>query len=127
MDVESIHAFLSSTYWAKNIPIETVRRSIQNSFCIGVFENAAQVGFARMITDQATFAYLADVYILPSHRGNGLSKLMLQKLLDAPELQGIRRFMLATSDAQGLYSKFGYTPLAKPEIFMERHFPDCYR
>ncbi len=120
MDITAIHAFISQTYWAKGIPLNTLEIGIENSVCCGVFTNDnAQVGFARMVTDRATFGYLADVYILEEHRHKGLSRLLLQTLLTHPELQGLRRIMLATSDASGLYEKFGFEKLVKPEIFME--------
>ena len=126
LDLDAIHAFLSTTYWSPGIPIETVRRAIQNSVCVGAYLGSMQVGFARMVTDKATFAYLADVYVLAEHRGRGLSARMIQALLQLPELRGLRRMMLVTRDAHGLYEKFGFTPLASPSRVMERHDPDAY-
>lgn len=126
LDSKAIHAFLSTAYWSPGIPLETLERAIGNSLCVGAYDGAAQVGFARVVTDQATFAYLADVYVLEAHRGRGLSRRMLGALLQLPELQGLRRMMLATRDAHGLYASFGFTPLANPSRFMERHNPNAY-
>jgi GNAT superfamily N-acetyltransferase len=126
LDVAAIHAFLSTTYWSPGIPLETVATAIANSTCVGAYGSSGQVGFARVITDKATFAYLADVYVLPEFRGNRLSVRMLEALLQLPELQGLRRMMLATRDAHGLYESFGFTHLAAPARFMERHNPNAY-
>lgn len=127
MDVDAIHAYLSGeSYWARGIPRETVARSIRNSLCFGVFDGDAQVAFARVVTDRATFAYLCDVYVLPAYRGRGISKWMMEAVFAHPELQGLRRWSLATQDAHGLYAQFGFTPLARPERFMERTDPDVY-
>ena len=127
LDIYCIHSFLSQTYWAENIPREVVVKSIQGSMCFGVYHQEKQVGFARMITDQATFAYLADVFILPSYRGKGLSKWLVETILSHPELQGLRRIMLATRDAHGLYKQYGFTPLSIPERWMNIHFLDVYK
>ena len=127
LDIEFIHSFLSNSYWAEGIPRETVERSIANSLCFGVYEGDKQVGFARVITDYATFAYLADVFIAESYRGRGLSKVLMECIVKHPELQGLRRWTLATRDAHELYAKFGFTHLAKPDRFMELHDPDVYR
>lgn len=118
-DVESIHAFLSTSYWSPGIPLATVVRGIENSLCFGVFHKAEQIGFARVITDQATFAYLADVYILENHRGQGLSKWLMETIKGHEALQGLRRFMLGTLDAHGLYRQFGFKELANPARMME--------
>ncbi|NQZ91155.1 MAG: GNAT family N-acetyltransferase [Moritella sp.] len=127
MDVDVIHGFISASYWAKGIPMATLRRSLENSLCFGVFTQAGeQVGFARMITDKATFAYLSDVFVLEPHQGKGLSKLLMAAILDHPDLQGLRRMVLATGDAHGLYQQFGFTALAAPEIYMELHTPNLY-
>lgn len=129
LDVERIHAFLTRSYWAAGIPLETVQRSIAHSLCFGVFQAGSpprQVGFARVISDRATFAYLADVFIADDHRGQGLSKWLMEVILAHPELQRLRRWLLATADAHELYAKFDFKPLARPERFMERHFPDVY-
>ncbi len=126
LDVAAIHAFLSRTYWSPGIPLSTVARAVENSICVGAYSEGRQVRFARMVTDRATFAYLADVYVLEEHRGNGISRRMLEGLLQLPELQGLRRMMLATRDAHALYEKFGFTALAAPARFMERHNPNAY-
>ena len=127
MDVDVIHGFISTSYWAKGIPMTTLQRSLENSLCFGVFtERAEQVGFARMITDKATFAYLSDVFVLEARQGKGLSKLLMAAILDHPDLQGLRRMVLATSDAHGLYQQFGFTALAAPEVYMELHTPYLY-
>lgn len=127
MDVELIHDFLRSSYWAKDISRAVVEKSLQHSLCFGAFCNDRQVGFARVITDRATFAYLADVFVVPEHRRRGVSKLLLRAILAHPELQGLRRWLLATDDAHGLYAQFGFQPLAHPERYMTIHHPDVYR
>jgi len=126
LDLDVIHCFIAQSYWAKNIPRALVERTIQNSLCWGVYHEAIQVGFARVITDQATFAYLADVFILPEHRGKGLSKALVATILAHPDLQGLRRWMLVTVDAQGLYEQFGFKPVPQPERHMEIHRPGLY-
>lgn len=117
--VDRIHAYLSRSYWAKGIPLETVARSVQNSLCVGVFTGGEQVGLARVVTDRATFAYLCDVYVLEEHRGRGLASWMLSALAAHPDLQGLRRFMLATRDAHALYERHGFTPVKRPQSLME--------
>lgn len=126
LDVKAIHAFLTSTYWSPGIPLHIVERAIANSVCVGAYINGKQVAFARMVTDKSTFAYLADVYVLEAHRGNGLSTEMIKALLQLPELQGLRRMMLATRDAHGLYERFGFKALATSSVFMELHNPNAY-
>ena len=126
LDLDVIHCFIAQSYWAKNIPRALVERTIQNSLCWGVYHEAIQVGFARVITDQATFAYLADVFNLPEHRGKGLSKALVATILAHPDLQGLRRWMLVTVDAQGLYEQFGFKPVPQPERHMEIHRPGLY-
>ncbi|MBZ5504839.1 MAG: GNAT family N-acetyltransferase [Acidobacteriia bacterium] len=126
IDVDLVHEFLTNSYWAQGIPVETVRRSIENSICFGIYHGRQQVGFARIITDQATFAYLADVFVLPSHRGRGLSRWLMECIVGHPDLQGLRRWMLATRDAHGLYAQFGFTAVKKPDRWMELHRPDVY-
>lgn len=126
LDRPPIHDFLSRSYWAKDIPFEVVDRSIDNSLCFGLYDGGRQVGFARVITDRTTFAYLADVFVLPSHRGRGLSRRLMEAVLAHPDLRGLRRSMLATRDAHGLYEKVGFTRLRSPERFMEIHRPDIY-
>ncbi len=127
LDVALIHDFLRSSYWAKDIPQKVVKKCIENSLCFGAFKEARQVGFARVITDYATFAYLADVFVVPEHRGRGVSKLLVQAILKHPELQGLRRILLATQDAHGLYAQFGFKPVAHPEWFMTIHDPEVYQ
>ncbi len=127
IDVNAVHHFLSRSYWAEGIPIETVKRSITNSLCFGVYHNEETVGFARVISDFATFAYLADVFILPQERGKGLSKWLMRVIIDHPQLQGLRRFTLATKDAHKLYAQFGFTLFDKPERWMQKHDPDVYK
>lgn len=128
LDLPLIHRFLSEdSYWSQGIPIETVRKSIENSLCFGVFQDKNQVGFAKVITDYASFAYLADVFILPAHRGRGLSKMLLKTIHEHPDLQGLRRWMLVTADAHGLYRQFNWKALAAPERFMEQHNPNIYK
>jgi len=104
-----------------------VQKSIDNSLCFGVFEGARQVGFARVITDRATYAYIGDVFILESHRGRGLGKKLMAAIMGHPELQSLRRWSLVTRDAHGLYEQFGFTSLANPQRYMERHDPDVYK
>jgi GNAT superfamily N-acetyltransferase len=127
LDVDGIHAFLTESYWAPGIPKAIVQHAIEGSMCFGVFHGAVQVGFARVITDKATFAYLADVFILDTHRGKGLSKRLMEYILAHPDLQGLRRFMLATNDAHGLYRRFGFTEPKNPARFMEIVRPDVYK
>ncbi|HEY2580283.1 MAG TPA: GNAT family N-acetyltransferase [Mucilaginibacter sp.] len=120
LDMEMIYKYLAQdSYWAKGISSERVKISIENSLCFGVYQHNQQIGMARVITDKATFAYLCDVFILPAFRGLGLSKWLMQSILAYPELQGLRRWSLATSDAHGLYNQFGFTPISRPENWME--------
>ncbi|MGZ3904778.1 MAG: GNAT family N-acetyltransferase [Bacteroidia bacterium] len=126
LDINVIHHFLSNSYWAQNIPVEIVKTSIENSFCFGVYFKDKQVGFARVITDLATFGYLADVFILEEHRGKALSKKLMEFIIAQPELKGLRRFMLATRDAHKLYQQYGFKQLAKPERIMEIVVQDIY-
>jgi GNAT superfamily N-acetyltransferase len=126
LQVETIHQFLSESYWAKGVPLDVLRRAIQGSLCFGVYDGDEQVGFARVISDYATFAYLADVFILESHRGLGLASRLMNAVVSHPQLQGLRRWVLATRDAHALYARFGFSPIAAPERFMERHDPLVY-
>jgi GNAT superfamily N-acetyltransferase len=119
LDLSVIHGFLSQSYWAKSIPIALVERAIANSLCFGVYAGAVQVGFARIVTDRATFAYLCDVFILPEHRGKGLSKALVEFVMAHPELQGLRRWNLVTIDAHTLYEQYGFKTAAQPERYME--------
>ena len=126
IDIAAVHAFLSQSYWSPGIPRGVVERAIANSLCFGVYLGAQQVGFARVVTDKATFAYLADVFILESHRGKGLSKWLMEFITGHEELQGLRRFLLATKDAHSLYTQFGFEALANPSRMMENLKPDVY-
>jgi GNAT superfamily N-acetyltransferase len=126
LDVQLIHSFLTNSYWARNIPLPVVQAAIENSLCFGVYHHDKQVGFARVITDYATFAYLADVFIVEDYRGRALSKWLIQTILAHPNLQGLRRWLLATRDAHTLYSQFGFGPLKAPERWMDLHDPDVY-
>ena len=128
MDVSLIHRFLSEeSLWAKGISLSTVEKSLKNSLCFGGYINSSQIAFARVISDFATFANLVDVFVLPQYRGNGYGKALMQAIVTHSELQGLRRFTLATADAHDLYSQYGFTPLVKPNIFMERYDPNIYK
>jgi len=126
LDVATIHGYLAQSYWSPGVTRDVIERAIEGSLCFGVFHQDKQVGFARVVTDKATFAYLADVFILEPHRGKGLSKRLMESVFAHPDLQGLRRFLLATKDAHGLYKQFGFTELANPARFMEIHKPDVY-
>ena len=131
LDPQAIHAYLTRSYWSPGVSLEIVQRAMENSLCFGLYcesadQVAEQVGYARVITDKATFAYLADVYVLEAHRGQGLSKRLIEAVQSHPDLQGLRRFLLATKDAHGLYAQFGFTPLANPTRMMEVLDPDAY-
>jgi GNAT superfamily N-acetyltransferase len=126
LDVGAIHAYLTRSYWAQAIPLEIVRRSLQYSVNFCIFHGGELAGFGRVITDRATFGYVGDVFVLEPHRGKGLSKFLMECMLAHPELQGFRRWVLITRDAHGLYQKFGFDALAKPDRYMERHTPDVY-
>ncbi len=127
LDVAVIHGFLTMSYWAAGVPMDVVKRSIEHSLAFGVYKEDQQVGFARVITDYATFAYLGDVFILEPFRGRGLSKWLMEVIVGHPELQGLRRWMLLTRDAHELYRKVGFTEPSHPERYMEMHFPDVYK
>lgn len=130
LNMECIHNYLSNeSYWAANIPKEIVIRSIENSLCFGLYVDDSQIGFARVITDKATFAYLADVFVLKEYRGKGLSKWLMQVIHEHPELQTLRRWMLGTRDAHGLYKQFGWTNFTEEvsSRFMQKHNPDVYK
>ena len=126
LDVNVIHDFLRASYWAQNVPREVVEKSIRHSLCFGAFRNGRQVGFGRVVTDFATFGYIADLFVLPEHRGNGAGKQLVKAMLNHPDLQGLRRMLLATRDAHGLYERFGFEPLAHPEWFLTLHKPRLY-
>jgi GNAT superfamily N-acetyltransferase len=124
--LDVIHGYLVRSYWAEGIPRETVEKAVANSLCVGAYDDEAQVGFARVITDRATFAYLADVFVLEGHRGRGLAEQMLEALEDHPELQGLRRWALFTRDMQPLYAKLGWEAYPHPDRLMVRDIPDIY-
>jgi len=127
LDLDVIHGYLTRSYWAEGISRELVERSIRHSLCFGLYEWGRQVGFARMVTDRATYAYLADVFVLEAYRGRGLSSFLLEAVMAHPDLQGLRRFGLSTRDGHGLYRKFGFSGLARPERMMEILHPDAYK
>ncbi len=126
LDLTFIHNFLTTSYWAAGIPLEVVRRSIEHSLSFGLYKEEQQIGYARVITDYATFAYLGDVFILEPFRGQGLSKWLMEVIVTHPELQDFRRWILLTKDAHGLYKKVDFTEVKTPERYMERFFPDVY-
>ena len=127
VDRALVSTFLASTYWAQGIPASTVERSIEGSVCFSLLDSDRQIGFARVITDRAAIAFLADVFILPEYRAQGLGTWLIECVLKHPDLQGLRRWILVTRDAHDLYRKFGFQSLARPEGFMELHNPDVYR
>lgn len=130
LDVQVIHQYLSvDSYWAQDIPVDVVKKAIANSLCFGLYKNNNQIGFARLVTDKATFAYLADVFVLEEYRGQGLSKWLMEVIQSHPDVQGLRRWMLMTRDAQGLYEQFGWTVLDEDARTrcMQRHFKEVYK
>ena len=127
LDLKRIHAFLTRSYWSEGVSRELVERSIEHSIPFGVYAGGEQVGFARVISDRASYAYLADVYIEEPFRGTGLSKLLMRAVMEHPELQRLRRWILGTRDAQGLYRQFGFTELQRPERWMEKAEPSLYK
>jgi GNAT superfamily N-acetyltransferase len=127
IDLDVVHGYLSESYWAPGIPRELVARSIANSLPFGIYHGPAQVGFARVITDRATFAYLADVFVLEEERGRGLGKWLMEVIMAHPELQGLRRWMLATRDAHGLYRQHGFEEVANPQALMQILRINLYR
>ena len=127
LDIDAIHEFLSTkAYWCLNIPKEKVQTAIDNSLCFGVYQDKKQIGFARIITDFSTIAYLGDVYIVEEKRGKGISKWLIDTIMNYPELQGLRRWILLTGDAHGLYRQFGWTDIADPTKWMELHNRNVY-
>jgi len=126
LDLEVIHAYLKRSYWASSIPLNIVEKCVENSLCFGIYDQDKQIGFSRIISDFATFAYLADVFILEEYRGKGLSKWMMLLIKNHPELQGLRRWMLATADAHDLYKQYGFEDLSRPDRMMEIVVPDIY-
>jgi len=127
LDFERVHAFLRDSYWAAGIPAATLRRALDHSICYCGFLDGSQIAFARAVTDQATFAYLADVFVDEAHRGQGHGRAIVRALLDDPRLQGLRRLHLVTRDMQPLYAGFGFEALSQPERHMQKHAPDVYR
>ena len=128
LDINVIHGFLANeSYWSKNIPIETVKTAIENSLNFGVFHKSKQVAYARVVSDFSQIAYLGDVFVIEDYRGRGLSKWLVETIVKHPHLQGLRRFILLTSDAHELYKKYGWKPAAQPEIWMEKHNPKVYQ
>jgi len=128
LDIPLIHQFLSEqSAWAKDIPLEVVQRSIRYSLCFGAYLEGQQIAFARVVSDYSTFAYLVDVFVVPAQRGKGYSKALVKAVMAHPDLQGLRRFMLASTDARGLYAQFGFKAPAKPEILMEINRPNMYQ
>jgi GNAT superfamily N-acetyltransferase len=120
IDFEAVYNYLDKeSYWAKGIPVERLKMAIENSMCFGIYQHGKQAGFTRVVTDKATFAYICDVFILPDYRRLGLSKWLMQSIMQHPELQGLRRWSLATADAHGLYKQFGFTDIMRPENWME--------
>ena len=126
LDLAVVHGFLTTSYWAAGISLDIMKKSIEHSLSFGVYWGKQQVGYARVITDYATFAYIGDVFILEEFRGRGLSKWLMEVIADHPELQGLRRWLLLTRDAQGLYEKTGFVRPKTPERYMEKHFTDAY-
>jgi GNAT superfamily N-acetyltransferase len=127
LDVDLIHEFLRTSYWAQNIPRSVVERSIKHSLCFGAFQDGRQTAFARVISDFATFAYIADLFVVAEHRGRGVARALMHSILGHPDLRGLRRVLLVTRDAHRLYSKFGFQPLDHPGRFMTLHHPEVYQ
>ena len=128
LNLKVIHNYLSNeSYWSQNIPFEIVKAATENSLNFGLFFKEKQIGYARIVSDFATTAYLADVFVLKEFRGQGLSKWLMEIIMNHPDLQGLRRWILATKDAHGLYKQFGWKPMAAPERWMEKHNQDVYK
>ena len=127
LDIQAVHAYLSRSYWAERIPRDVVEKSIEGSICFGLYDGSRQIGLARVITDKATFAYLCDVYVLEEYRGRGFGKWLMEAVRSHPELQNLRRFVLLTRDAHGLYEQFGFTQPKDPNRYMEIARPDVYQ
>jgi N-acetylglutamate synthase-like GNAT family acetyltransferase len=127
LDIDTIHSFLADSYWSPGIPREVVERAVANSLNFGVYCGNQLVGFGRVISDFATFAYIADVFVVSGHRGKGLSKWLMECIMSHPDLQGLRRWMLMTADAHGLYSQSGFTPMKNPQNAMEKWNPENYQ
>lgn len=127
LDIDLIHHFLARTYWSPGIPRDILERALANSLNFGAYAAGKQLGFARIVTDRATFAYLCDVFVVEAWRGRGVSKFIMECVMGHPELQNLRRVMLATADAHGLYRQFGFAVIARPERMMEIVAPDIYQ
>jgi GNAT superfamily N-acetyltransferase len=127
LDRARIHEVIGATYWAPGIPAATMSKAIDFSLCLGLYREKEQLGFARVVTDRSTFAYLCDVFVLEGHRGAGLGKWLVECVVAHPDLQGLRRFCLMTRDAHDLYRRFGFEPMADPTRYLEVHRPDAYR
>jgi GNAT superfamily N-acetyltransferase len=127
LDISTIHKFLADSYWAKGIPREVVERSIENSLAFGLYKGSEQIGFARVISDYATYAYIGDVFVLEEYRGHGLGVWLMETIMSHPRLQGLRRWSLLTRDAHWLYSRVGFTPISAPERYMEKTVPNIYQ
>jgi len=127
LDIAVVHRFLAQeSHWARGIDRATVERSVRNSLCFGAYRTDALVGFARVVTDRATFAFVCDVFVLPEARGQGVARRLVEAIMRHPDLQGLRRMALTSRDAQGLYERVGFASLANPERWMERFFPAIY-
>ena len=126
LDIDAVHRYLASSYWAAGMPRAVLERGIENSLTFGIYHGDRQAGFARVITDLATYAYLSDVFVLEEYRGQGLSKWLMECVLDHPDLQGLRRFALFTRDAQGLYERYGFMPARGSSTYLERWTPNVY-
>ena len=126
LDIDLVHAYLASSYWASGMPRSTLERAVENSLTFGIYRDDEQVGFARVIADLATYAYLSDVFVVDAFRGRGLSKWLMECILAHPDLQGLRRFALFTRDAQGLYERYGFGPARGKSTYLERWEPNVY-
>lgn len=127
LDIDLIHRFLvEESYWARERTMEQTRTAIENSMCFGVYDGGRQVAFARVVSDKATFAYIGDVFVVEGYRGRGISKMLMEYIVEHPDLQGLRRWVLATRDAHGLYEQFEFAPLRHPERWMEKTAPNAY-
>ena len=127
VDVDAVHAYLQRSYWAEGIPKAIVAKAVAGSLCFSLFDGSAQIGFARVVTDRATFAYLCDVYVLDDYRGQGLGRCLVEEVMAHPDLAGLRRYMLVTRDAHALYAPFGFVAPAHPDRYMEIARPDIYK
>ncbi len=127
IDLDAVHAYLTRAYWCEGISKDLLAKAIAGSLCFALLDGDRQIGFARVVTDRATFAYLCDVYVLDEYAGQGLGKRLMEEVQSHPDLQGLRRFVLVTRDAHGLYKQFGFEPLKSPNSYMEIHHPDIYK